>query len=600
VPLSPGEKLGPYEVLTRIGAGGMGEVWKAHDSRLNRTVALKLSKAAFSERFEREARMIAALNHPHICTLYDVGPNYLVMELVDGAPLTGPMSAKQAIEYGCQILNALDCAHRKGIVHRDLKPPNIVVGRQGIKLLDFGLARQTTVLTENDATLTEALTREGQIVGTLQYMAPEQLQGKNADARSDIFAFGCVLYEALTGRRAFNGASAASIIAAILEHKPPPLVDQPRLDRVLRKCMAKDPDERFQTARDLRDVLSWSIEQEPPSTAPRKPRLALAATVLAIASAIGGWAIARRVPAEVRTAQPNARFTIEPPENTSFLEGRVSPDGSTFAFLGVEKGGNIRLWLRRIDSTTAHPIAPARLPAFWSPDSRFVAYGYDGKLMKVDVTGGAPQAICNASIVLGGSWNRDNTIIFSGSTGGGPEIFSVSALGGEPKQATRLDTSRGEMQHIFPAFLPDGRHFIYTIQSAKRENGGIYVGLLDKPDSRLRLVPEISSAEYAPLSQSDPTNGYLLFARGDVLMAQHFGTEALRLGGEAFRVFTRVSRSVSSPSAASRSPAEGCSSRAERISGINLPGSTVTASGSALLGLPACISIPGSPPINGH
>jgi eukaryotic-like serine/threonine-protein kinase len=191
-PLSPGEKLGPYEVLARICAGGMGEVWKAHDSRLNRTVALKVSKVAFSERFEREARMIAALNHPHIRTLYGVGPNYLVMELVEGAPLAGPISARQAIEYGCQILDALDCAQRKGIIHRDLKPANIVVGRQGVKLLDFGLARQAGAAGENDATITEALTREGQIVGTLQYMAPEQLQGQNADARSDIFTFGRV------------------------------------------------------------------------------------------------------------------------------------------------------------------------------------------------------------------------------------------------------------------------------------------------------------------------------------------------------------------------------------------------------------------------
>src|SRR5215831_18113650 len=453
------------------------------------------------------------------------------------------MSAKQAIEYGCQILDALDCAHRKGVIHRDLKPANILVGRQGVKLLDFGLARQTGTLGENDATITEALTREGQIVGTLQYMAPEQLHGRKADARSDIFAFGCVLYETLTGTRAFDGASAASVIAAILEREPAPLVAHSRLDLIVRKCLAKDPDERFQTARDLRAVLSWSVEQEPATAAPRRRRVALAATALAIASAAGSWQIARRVTHEEKAAFVGARFAILPPENTSLLEGRVSPDGKTFAFIGVDKAGNKRLWLRSIDSTNARPIAPAEFPPFWSPDSRFVAYGHEGKLMKLDITGGAPQPICDAPLVIGGSWNRDQTIIFSGSKGGGPEIFSVPAQGGEPRRATKLDHSRGDALHVYPTFLPDGRHFVYTVQSVKKENGGIYVGALDQADSRVRLLPEISSAEYAPLSGTDPATGYLVFARGDVLMAQRFAARDLRLSGEAFRVLPKVSRS---------------------------------------------------------
>src|ERR1700674_5332887 len=246
MPLSAGDKLGPYEILALIGKGGMGEVYRAHDPRLKRDVAIKVSAAQFSERFAREARAIAALNHPHICQVYDVGPNYLVMEYVEGAPLKGPLPLERAVEYAGQILDALDAAHRKGITHRDLKPANILVSKQGIKLLDFGLAKQAVRLGEDDAT--KALTDQGQIVGTLQYMSPEQLQGKEADARSDIFAFGCVLYEMLTGKRAFDGQSTASVIAAILEREPAPLNTALPLGRIVKRSLAKDPDQRFSTA----------------------------------------------------------------------------------------------------------------------------------------------------------------------------------------------------------------------------------------------------------------------------------------------------------------------------------------------------------------
>src|SRR5271169_1411438 len=243
MPLTAGERLGPYEVLALIGAGGMGEVYKARDTRLDRIVAIKVSQERFSDRFEREARAVAALNHPHICTLYDVGPDYLVMEYVEGAPLKGPLPLEKAVECAVQILDALDAAHQKGIIHRDLKPSNMLVTKQGIKLLDFGLAKQATPLKEMDAT--RALTDQGQIVGTLRYMSPEQLQGKEADARSDLFAFGCVLYEMLSGKRAFDGSSSASVIAAILEREPAPLTSNPNdavrpLDRVLKRSMAKD------------------------------------------------------------------------------------------------------------------------------------------------------------------------------------------------------------------------------------------------------------------------------------------------------------------------------------------------------------------------
>src|SRR5215831_12495058 len=275
MPLASGTRLGPYEILAKIGVGGMGEVWKARDTRLDRIVAVKVSKTDLSERFEQEARAVAALNHPHICQLYDVGPNYLVMELVEGAPLEGRFGLAKAVEYAGQILNALDTAHRKGVVHRDLKPANILITKQGVKLLDFGLAKHVTP-PPCEATITQGLTGAGMILGTLQYMSPEQLQSKPADARSDLFSFGCVLYEMLTGKRAFDGGNPASVIAAILEREPAPLEISPPLDRVVMRCLAKDPDQRFQTAIDLRAALIWAVEQQPIAKSPRHLWMAVA------------------------------------------------------------------------------------------------------------------------------------------------------------------------------------------------------------------------------------------------------------------------------------------------------------------------------------
>src|SRR5215471_18601714 len=269
--LTPGTQLGPYEILAPIGAGGMGEVYSASDTRLQRTVAVKVSADQFSERFEREARAVAALNHSHICQLYDVGPNYLVMEYIDGRPLKGPLPLEQALKYAAQICDALDAAHRKNIVHRDLKPANILVTKSGVKLLDFGPAKIEQAVAASAETMTLALTGKGQILGTLHYMSPEQLQGKDADARSDIFAVGLVLHEMLTGKRAFDGDSPASVMGAILERPAPSVADvaPAALDRVLRRCLAKDPDERWQSARDLKAALGWTAESE--SAASAKP-----------------------------------------------------------------------------------------------------------------------------------------------------------------------------------------------------------------------------------------------------------------------------------------------------------------------------------------
>src|SRR5262249_33271232 len=287
--LQPGQSLGPYRIESFVAAGGMSQVYRATDTRLNREVAIKLSSARFTERFAQEAKVIASLNHPHICHLYDVGANYLVMEFVEGSPLRGPLSVKQAVEYAGQILDALDTAHRKGITHRDLKPANILVTKQGIKLLDFGLAKRSAPLQEDDATLTAALTGKGEILGTLQYMSPEQLQGKEADARSDLFSFGCVLYEMLSGKAAFKGESAASVIAAILEREPAALNVAPPMERVVRTCLAKDPAQRFQTALDLKRNLTWALEQPIAAKTNRRGWIAAAAATL-ILGALGGWA----------------------------------------------------------------------------------------------------------------------------------------------------------------------------------------------------------------------------------------------------------------------------------------------------------------------
>ena len=342
--LSAGDMLGPYEIVAHIGAGGMGEVYHARDTRLDRVVAIKVSKERFSERAEREARVAATLNHSHICQLYDVGnlpdgAGYLVMEFVKGAPLKGPFSLEKTIEYATQILDALDAAHQKGIIHRDVKPDNILLTKQGIKLLDFGLAKKTgSVLREGDPTVTE-LTKQGDIVGTLQYMAPEQLQGKDADARSDLFSFGCVLYQMLAGKHPFEGGSRAGLMAAILEHEPAPLATALPLDRVLKRCLAKDPDDRFQTARDLRTALLWAVEQPAASAAPGRPRRSvwfrttwIGASALAVAAiALWGWRWLGSSPGGSWSG-----LLLGGPEVA--MTPRISPDGHTLAFLAMERG----------------------------------------------------------------------------------------------------------------------------------------------------------------------------------------------------------------------------------------------------------------------
>jgi eukaryotic-like serine/threonine-protein kinase len=551
MPLSAGDKLGPYEILAFIGAGGMGEVYRARDPRLNRDVAIKVSAAQFSERFAREAQATAALNHPGICQVYDVGPNYLVMELVEGAPLKGPLPPERAAEYAAQILDALDAAHKKGITHRDLKPANILVTKQGIKLLDFGLAKRAGPIGESDLTLTQGLTGQGQILGTLQYMSPEQLQSKEVDARSDLFSFGCVLYEMLTGKRAFGGANAASVIAAILEREPAPLDLSPPMKRVIRTCLAKDPDERWQTAREVKIALD-------PAFTPAQPRpqgwswwgwaaTAILATAIAIALAV----------VRVRGTSAGAelvRFSINPPEGTVFSgsssstvavpQFALSPDGRAIVLGAEALGGRPMLWLRSLQEVAARamPGTENAQDPFWSPDSRWIGFFAEGKLKKISAAGGAAQVVADVSDPRGGSWGQDDTILFAS---GNKSIFRVSATGGTVASVTKLDNSRKEGGHRWPTFLPDGRQFLYVVLSTLAGQGGVYAGSLDGKTKKL-LVHSNASALYA-------SPGYLLYLEDDALLGQPFNAGRLEFSGPAFTAAERVGHSNATNSAISAS-----------------------------------------------
>jgi Tol biopolymer transport system component/predicted Ser/Thr protein kinase len=551
-----GETIAHYRITAKIGEGGMGEVYRATDTRLGREVAIKIVKEQFTERFEREARAIAALNHPHICHLYDVGPNYLVMELIDGTPLKGPLPLDKAIEYAGQILDALDAAHKKGITHRDLKPANILLTKQGIKLLDFGLAKQTAPLKETD--VTRALTGQGQILGTLQYMSPEQLQGKEVDSRSDLFSFGCVLYEILTGKRAFDGDSTASVIAAILQRPAPSIaaVAPAALDRALQRCLAKDPDDRWQSARDLKSELEW-IAGDGATTggAPVQKPWRKRAAWITTAAVLGGAMFFAARPSKTPSVNGLVRLTVNPPEKTTYSAAMVgpiqvpqfalSPDGRAIVFAASKPGTKAMLWLRPMEEVAAHPLPGtenAEYP-FWSPDSRWVGFFAQGKLKKIPSVGGIVQQIAEGfPDSRGGSWGPDDTILCS--TGAG-SIYFVRSTGGAVTPVTKLDGSRQEGSHRFPQFLPDGRHFLFTVRSGLAEQRGIYAGSLDGKTKK-RLVGFDSSAVYAP-------PGYLLFLKGDTLLGQVFDPQHLELSGQPFTVAEQVGHAGSAYGAFSAS-----------------------------------------------
>ncbi len=538
--LASGTRLGPYEILSALGAGGMGEVWKARDTRLNRLVAIKASHTSFSERFEREARAIAAVNHPHVCALYDVGPDYLVMEYVEGESLQGPVPPAQAIALAEQILDALDAAHQKGIVHRDLKPDNILLTKSGVKVLDFGLAKmQRAPAVEGPsqaATQTVSLTAEGSILGTLPYMSPEQVEGHDADTRSDLFAFGVVLYELIAGTRPFAGKTQANLVASILTEEPRPLFEvQPLTSRglweVVRICLAKDPEKRWQSARDVRHALRWVAAAPPPSMPARSVRVwqGLAVAMAALALGIGAWAF--------QPAAPDApsRFEASMPENVMpFRDVSVSPDGRKLVFTAQDG-----VWFRSFDSPEWRrlPGTEGASTPFWSPDSRHVGFIVDDTLRKIDTTGGPAETVASLPTAApqSGTWNRDGDIVL-GSWGGGSggPMWRVSAAGGAATPVTQVDESKGEFVHTWPTFLPDGKQFLY-FRSGPPDVEGMYVGALDVDagnQSRQRILATGVPASFA--------NGYLFFPRAGTLMAQPFDARRLELAGAPVPVAENV------------------------------------------------------------
>ena len=534
--LSSGSKVGRYEILASIGAGGMGEVYKSRDPRLNRTVAVKVCKERFGERFEREAQAIAALNHPHICTLHDVGPDFLVMEYVEGKPLKGPLPADEAVRLAIQIADALEAAHRKGIVHRDLKPANILVTKSGVKLLDFGLAKRMPLggAGTGEDSPTEWVTGEGEALGTYPYMSPEQVQGREVDPRSDIFSFGCVLYEMLSGRRAFAGDHPATVIADIIHRDPPPTpAAGGPLEAVLRRCLAKDPEERWQTAADLKWTLEHLGESRKAADKPASRRwLTAAAVAAAVVLAVAVVLVTTR-PRAVETRR--FRWRVDPPADAPFHAGTegglaLSADGAALAFVAGPKS---TLWIRRLDSLNAREIPEsddAKYP-FWSPDGKFVAFFAQGKLRRAEAAGGSPQDICEAGLSpRGGTWSDDGIILFAPATTGG--LMRVSATGGTPARATTVDAAAGENSHRWPQFLPNSHRFLYFARSGKAAQQGEYIGSLDDAQLKRRILTTQWNALYAPAYGGRPAQ--LLWQRERTLVSQTFDDKNLRLQGDPF------------------------------------------------------------------
>ena len=567
--LTPGSKLGPYEILSPLGAGGMGEVYRARDSRLDRTVAIKVlpshrsTDSALRQRFEREARTISKLSHPNICTLHDIGNDsgidYLVMEYIEGETLEqrlarGPLHPQQTLTYGIQIVDALDKAHRSGIIHRDLKPGNVMLTKSGAKLLDFGLAklqeevqpwRPTEMTVE-----TMRLTTEGMLVGTFQYMSPEQIEGKQPDTRSDIFAFGAMLYEMLAGRPAFAGKTKTSMIAAILSSEPTPLATlqplaPPALERVIKQCLVKDPDERWQTAGDIARELKWIAEGGSQASAPipaiskRRSREYLAWGTAGVAAVLG-LLFALLFFTRGTETQAVIRSLILPEENTTPLliqdnAGPVvlAPDGTALAYVAIDTQGQILLWVRKLNESHAHPLAGtdgANFP-FWSADSRSLGFFSGGKLKTIAIEGGSPSVVCDATLGRGGTWNKEGKILFAPTFESG--IFLVPSSGGTPQALTNLDKSKHD-SHRWPQFLPDGHHFLYlaiTHSNPRDPNNGIYFGSLDGKENKLVMQSDTQAAY---------STGHLLFARDSTLMAQPFDPRTGSLEGRPAPVAEQV------------------------------------------------------------
>ncbi|HEX7704993.1 MAG TPA: protein kinase [Thermoanaerobaculia bacterium] len=547
-------RIGPYEIVDSLGSGGMGEVYRAHDTRLGRDVALKLiskplsTDPRFHKRFVREARAISALNHPHICALYDVGLDagreFLVMELIEGESLAtrlaaGPLDPREALRYGIQIVSALEAAHRKGIVHRDLKPANIMITSSGVKLLDFGLARIPEVAGEQ---LTAPTTAEG-IVGTVDYMAPEQLSSGEIDERTDIFSFAVVLHEMLTGIRPFTGHNQASVIGAILFAEAPSVLDRvpvsPNLDRLLKVCLEKKPEDRIQTAHDLRLQLEWlaegaSGEMPRPRRRMRLPVrwiAALVTAVLAIALAVGGYHIARS------TGRAGGgtvvRFSlVAPVANEELTWAAVSPDGRQIALVTEAAHGGRSLWVRPVDSVGARKIDVASdvQQPFWSPDSASLGFFANDRLNTIHLRSGRVVTLAETPAPRGGTWGAEDTILYTPHIGSG--LLAIPASGGKPVEVTTLDRRSSDGTHRWPEFLPDGRRFVFVIGSPDASRAGLHLGSLDGDESK-RLGPQTNRAVVTAASD-------LLFVSQGSLYRQPFDPDDARLEGEPALVARKV------------------------------------------------------------
>ncbi len=568
MPLQTGSKIGPYEILAALGAGGMGEVYRARDTRLNREVAIKVLPEHVSQnpelraRFEREARALSAFTHAHICTLHDIGQqdgrDYIVMELLEGESLAdrilrGPVPGGQLLRIAIDIADALDKAHRQGVVHRDLKPANIMLTKSGAKLLDFGLARESSPLLSASSmtamvTRSQPLTTQGTILGTFQYMSPEQLEGREADARSDLFSFGAVLYEMATGKRAFDGKTQASVIAAVLASEPPSITTiaplaPAALDHVIRTCLAKDPDDRYHSAHDVLIQLRFISQESAVSSASapavrrkwwRNLRLAWAsATLLAVVATIAGYLAY----SEATTPRPVVRASILAPEKLSFdalgdfgAPAALSPNGKFIVFGAHGQDSPKALWVRAIDSLAAQRLQGTENAAFpfWSPDSRSIGFFGDGQLKKIAVGGGPATVLADAVNPRGGSWSKEGTIVFSPNFRG--PLFRVDASGGRATPITQLVTGK-QTTHRWPWFLPDGKHFLYfaTSHDQASDMAGLFLASLDGKSEM--VMPNDSAGAYA--------DGQLLFRVQNSLMAQEMDASG-KFSGEPVQVVDRI------------------------------------------------------------
>ncbi len=577
-----GQQIGHYQIHSLLGAGGMGQVYRARDTRLDRAVAIKVLPASFASdpdrlrRFELEAKATGALNHPNILTIHDTGAHqgtpYMVTELLEGTELRallndGPLPLRQALDYARQIAQGLAAAHEKGITHRDLKPANLFVTTEGrVKILDFGLAKLNPIKlvgsAEAETMMQTPQTEPGVVMGTVGYMSPEQVRGQAADHRSDIFSFGIILYEMLTGRRAFQGDTFAEVMAAIVKEDPldistaNPLIPAP-LERVTRHCLEKRPEQRFQTASDLgfaieavavfsdsqpQLALRAAPESETEKTRFKRERLIwLAVSLLLAAALISSWLWLRKPSADSRVT----RLSIPLPKDTGTLSSQapdlaLSPDGGRLVF-SASTGKTRQLWLRELDSFTTQPLAGtdgADSP-FWSPDGRYVAFFADNKLKKFDTRSNVIEIICPAGAGRGGDWNQNGIILFC--AGDGAALARVSAAGGKPEAVTELNAALGETNHDYPSFLPDGEHYLFHLFG--KDNHGIYVGSLNSKDHKLliQLSADSANATRAVWSASDSRAGFILYALNrNTLLARAFDPDRLELKGEPFRIAENV------------------------------------------------------------